>query len=223
MEEPRHGADPAPSSVMKEYFDTMRQFLKTQEQVMSIFTRNYLNEQHTRVRHQRNIQHQGMNTSFNPEVLVNSDIPLVQNVQEKITLQSTQTENILGKPDQADGLTEGINRKKMTDILLSIVEERTGYPKDMLDLTLKLEADLGIDSIKRVEIVGALLRVLPAYYRESLDNEELAILHKQPTLCGMLDMLGEIKIEGNTSLCLNQTELDPKFLSGIKAIKENSV
>jgi acyl carrier protein len=40
--------------------------------------------------------------------------------------------------------------------LLHIVSERTGYPKEMLDLDAHLEADLGIDSIKRVEIFGAL-------------------------------------------------------------------
>jgi acyl transferase domain-containing protein/NAD(P)H-dependent flavin oxidoreductase YrpB (nitropropane dioxygenase family)/NAD(P)-dependent dehydrogenase (short-subunit alcohol dehydrogenase family)/acyl carrier protein len=39
-------------------------------------------------------------------------------------------------------------------VLLQIVSDRTGYPGDMLDLDLDLEADLSIDSIKRVEIIG---------------------------------------------------------------------
>jgi phosphopantetheinyl transferase/acyl carrier protein len=39
--------------------------------------------------------------------------------------------------------------------LLKIVADRTGYPPDMIDLDLDLEADLGIDSIKRVEILGS--------------------------------------------------------------------
>ena len=37
-----------------------------------------------------------------------------------------------------------------------IVSERTGYPVDMLEPDLDLEADLSIDSIKRIEIVGEL-------------------------------------------------------------------
>lgn len=41
-------------------------------------------------------------------------------------------------------------------ILLRLVSERTGYPTEMLDLDLDLEANLGIDSIKRVEILGTL-------------------------------------------------------------------
>jgi len=40
------------------------------------------------------------------------------------------------------------------------VSERTGYPPEMLDLKLDLEADLGIDSIKRVEILGTLRQSL---------------------------------------------------------------
>jgi acyl transferase domain-containing protein/NAD(P)H-dependent flavin oxidoreductase YrpB (nitropropane dioxygenase family)/NADP-dependent 3-hydroxy acid dehydrogenase YdfG len=47
--------------------------------------------------------------------------------------------------------------------LVRIVAERTGYPADMLDLGADMEADLGIDSIKRVEIIAAFRRgVLPA-------------------------------------------------------------
>lgn len=44
----------------------------------------------------------------------------------------------------------------LTDALLVIVSERTGYPREMLALDLDLEADLSIDSIKRIEILGAL-------------------------------------------------------------------
>ncbi|WP_169975803.1 type I polyketide synthase [Tautonia rosea] len=40
--------------------------------------------------------------------------------------------------------------------LVAIVQERTGYPVEMLGMDLDLEADLGIDSIKRVEILGTL-------------------------------------------------------------------
>ena len=40
--------------------------------------------------------------------------------------------------------------------LVKIASERTGYEPDMLDLDAAIEADLGIDSIKRVEILTAL-------------------------------------------------------------------
>jgi acyl transferase domain-containing protein/NAD(P)H-dependent flavin oxidoreductase YrpB (nitropropane dioxygenase family) len=40
--------------------------------------------------------------------------------------------------------------------LLRAVAERTGYPEDMLDLDAHMEADLGIDSIKRIEVFSGL-------------------------------------------------------------------
>src|SRR5579883_3260598 len=40
-------------------------------------------------------------------------------------------------------------------LLLSVVAEKTGYPADMLNGGMDLETDLGIDSIKRVEIFAA--------------------------------------------------------------------
>ncbi|MCV7218141.1 acyltransferase domain-containing protein, partial [Mycobacterium crocinum] len=39
------------------------------------------------------------------------------------------------------------------DVVLSIVSEKTGYPVDMLGLGMEMEAELGIDSIKQVEIL----------------------------------------------------------------------
>jgi acyl transferase domain-containing protein/NAD(P)H-dependent flavin oxidoreductase YrpB (nitropropane dioxygenase family)/NAD(P)-dependent dehydrogenase (short-subunit alcohol dehydrogenase family)/acyl carrier protein len=49
-----------------------------------------------------------------------------------------------------------LDRDAVTARLLDIVCKRTGYPEEMLGLDLDLEADLGIDSIKRVEILGLL-------------------------------------------------------------------
>ncbi len=40
--------------------------------------------------------------------------------------------------------------------VLEIVSEQTGYPPDMLDLDLDMEADLGIDTVKQAETFAAL-------------------------------------------------------------------
>ena len=40
--------------------------------------------------------------------------------------------------------------------MLEVVAEKTGYPVDMLELEMNLDGDLGIDSIKRVEILSAM-------------------------------------------------------------------
>ena len=49
----------------------------------------------------------------------------------------------------------------VTAILLETVSELTGYPEDMLGLDMDIESDLGIDSIKRVEILSTMEEKLP--------------------------------------------------------------
>ena len=46
-------------------------------------------------------------------------------------------------------------------VLLEVVADKTGYPVEMLELDMSLDSDLGIDSIKRVEIFSALQTRLP--------------------------------------------------------------
>jgi acyl transferase domain-containing protein/NAD(P)H-dependent flavin oxidoreductase YrpB (nitropropane dioxygenase family) len=71
--------------------------------------------------------------------------------------------------------------------LVDLVSQRTGYPADMLGLDLDLEADLGVDSIKRVEIFGALQNesVLPASAMEG----QIETLSKLKTLRNIIDWL----------------------------------
>ncbi|CAN5845828.1 hypothetical protein BH23GEM7_BH23GEM7_05840 [soil metagenome] len=74
----------------------------------------------------------------------------------------------------------------LQELLLQLVSERTGYPSEMLDLDLDLEADLGIDSIKRVEILGALQQ-----RSERLAAQEMEALSARRTLRGILELLQE--------------------------------
>jgi len=60
-------------------------------------------------------------------------------------------------------------------IMLDVVAEKTGYPQEMLDMDIDLESGLGIDSIKRVEILSAVqeqVADLPAF-----DPSEMASLY----------------------------------------------
>ena len=55
-----------------------------------------------------------------------------------------------------------VERDTVARVLLEVIAEKTGYPVGMLELEMALDADLGIDSIKRVEILSALQARLPA-------------------------------------------------------------
>ncbi|HUJ78996.1 MAG TPA: SDR family NAD(P)-dependent oxidoreductase, partial [Nitrospiria bacterium] len=89
-------------------------------------------------------------------------------------------------PHAANGAT-GPDRATLTETLVQLVADRTGYPRELLGLDLNLEADLGIDSIKRVEIMGAFRRQLGP------DNEQRIARAMErfagvKTLRGLLDV-----------------------------------
>ena len=86
-----------------------------------------------------------------------------------------------------------ITPEALLDTVVAIVSERTGYPVEMLDPDLDLEAELSIDSIKRIEILGELAeRVgLPGMDESGVDEsvvEELALIK---TLRGIVDWIEE--------------------------------
>ena len=69
-------------------------------------------------------------------------------------------------------------------VVLSVVAETTGYPVETLTLSMDLEADLGIDSIKRVEILSMLSKRIPG--APSVNPEKLSALK---TLQQVLDFV----------------------------------
>ena len=62
------------------------------------------------------------------------------------------------------------------DKVLEIVAGKTGYPKDMLDLDLDLEADLGIDTVKQAEMFAAIREIY------NIPRDETRKLRDFPTL-----------------------------------------
>ena len=73
---------------------------------------------------------------------------------------------------EPEPVTSNLNLDDLANNLLSITSEKTGYPIEMLELDMDMEADLGIDSIKRVEILGGLQELYPNLPKPNL--EELA-------------------------------------------------
>ena len=89
---------------------------------------------------------------------------LVQTPQVVAAPQAVPAPQIVHAPQPAFGLDLGTQ-------LLQIVSERTGYPIEMLDPNLDLEADLGIDSIKRIEILNTFRKLLPKEQQQRLEKE----------------------------------------------------
>ena len=92
-----------------------------------------------------------------------------------------------------------INSSAMTSTVLAVVSEKTGYPVEMLNLGMSLDHDLGIDSIKRVEILSALQERVPTL--PAFQPEELGALHTLQDVVGLAEarsaVRGEPKDEDN--------------------------
>ncbi|MFB1015825.1 MAG: beta-ketoacyl synthase N-terminal-like domain-containing protein, partial [Alteromonadaceae bacterium] len=73
-----------------------------------------------------------------------------------------------------DAPCSSFDLKKIQTVMMAVVAEKTGYPTEMLELEMDMEADLGIDSIKRVEILGAVQETISDL--PELNPEDLAEL-----------------------------------------------
>ncbi|MGI5134178.1 SDR family oxidoreductase [Streptomyces sp. CA-106110] len=86
----------------------------------------------------------------------------------------------------------GTGEHDVHQLVLEIISERTGYPVDMIEPDLDLEADLSIDSIKRAEIAGELAKRLGAGAGTDLavlGDAELEQLTKARTAAAVTDWL----------------------------------
>jgi len=75
---------------------------------------------------------------------------------------------------EAQSAAPAIDTDYIQKVMMEVVAEKTGYPVEMLELSMDMEADLGIDSIKRVEILGAVQETIPDL--PELNPEDLAEL-----------------------------------------------
>ena len=77
------------------------------------------------------------------------------------------------------------------DRVLALVAEKTGYPVDMLDLDLDLEADLGVDTVKQAEVMAT---VREAY---GIARDDKIKLRDFPTLAHVIRFVHERQSRGS--------------------------
>ncbi|WP_245545776.1 SDR family NAD(P)-dependent oxidoreductase [Nocardia higoensis] len=95
------------------------------------------------------------------------------------------TAPIAGNGATEASAAEGRSAESLRQALRAVVAEKTGYPVEMVDTGMDLEADLGVDSIKRVQVIGALQERFPNL--PNLGPEQLGTLR---TLDQIVEELG---------------------------------
>ncbi|WP_186320326.1 phosphopantetheine-binding protein [Paenibacillus sp. Y412MC10] len=88
---------------------------------------------------------------------------------------NASTQSPIVKADIDDSSSIVLSTKlDAAQLLIDIVSDKTGYPIEMIDLSMEMESELGIDSIKRVEIFSALQDQLPKGIK--INSNELTVL-----------------------------------------------
>ncbi len=97
---------------------------------------------------------------------------IVSYMQSKVSAAPAPVAEVANAPVAATA--PAIDTDYIQKVMMEVVAEKTGYPTEMLELGMDMEADLGIDSIKRVEILGAVQETIPDL--PELNPEDLAEL-----------------------------------------------
>ena len=175
--------------IMLRFQDLMSQFLQTQREVMTAYLQNGDSTELRPVEASREF----LAAPAAHEEAVGLHTDIAQSPQDGAPLPSALPEvDGQGKQSHARPVPAPVQEERpdppaesplagsevLETRLVRLVSERTGYPPDMLGLDMNLEADLGIDSIKRVEI-------LSAFERESGADEQNKIQAMMDQLTGV--------------------------------------
>ncbi|QIE43326.1 SDR family NAD(P)-dependent oxidoreductase (plasmid) [Rhodobacteraceae bacterium SC52] len=132
-----------------EYQATMRQFLQTQEQVMNLLL-----------------------TGAPGETVVNAPVSALPvaapPLPEPVPVPAAAKVETAPAPPPATAAPSEVasaplDRAGVAASLLKIVADHTGYPDDMIAFDLDVEAEFGIESIKRLEILERFIGTLPPH------------------------------------------------------------
>ena len=102
---------------------------------------------------------------------------------EEVKVTAPTNVVVAEKPVPAATSTPTSTADAVKDRVLALVVEKTGYPKDMLDLDLDLEADLGVDTVKQAEMFAAIREIY------SIPRDENRKLRDYPTLAHVIQFV----------------------------------
>ncbi|MEM9364726.1 MAG: SDR family NAD(P)-dependent oxidoreductase [Planctomycetota bacterium] len=100
-----------------------------------------------------------------------------------------------GSPEQRGSLSDSETANQLHQLMIDLVVDQTGYDRTIIDLDADLEAELGIDSIKRAQLIGELEQ---HYQLQSLRESSLR-LSDFPSLRTIGDFILDKMDAGNIS------------------------
>ena len=162
--------------VMGAHFQTMERFLLSQRRIMGAYLESNNATPVTPEEGQPSAVSSPNNRDLEePSLMVEKTAPIIEE-------QHSEPD-----PTNVDECKKSYGREEVKKLLLNIVSDKTGYPEEMLALDQNMEAELGIDSIKRVEILGTMAKELG-----ELEESETDDLSRLESLGEIIDFLVNI-------------------------------
>ena len=91
-------------------------------------------------------------------------------------------------------LPAGPTRRNLEKFLINFVVEQTGYPPEVVELDADLEADLGIDSIKKAQLFGEMREYFDVTPSTNLTLDDFPTLrHVLKYLQGAAEINGTVR------------------------------
>ncbi|MDO6527220.1 SDR family NAD(P)-dependent oxidoreductase [Motilimonas sp. 1_MG-2023] len=126
--------------------------------------------------------------ALNPE-----DLAELRTLGEIVAYMQAQLGDVAVVQAAAETAPATLSLETINQTMLAVVADKTGYPANMLELSMDMEADLGIDSIKRVEILGTVQDQLPSL--PALNPEDLAELRTLGEIVAYMQaQLGDVAV-----------------------------
>jgi malonyl CoA-acyl carrier protein transacylase len=138
-----------------------------------------------------------------------SEFPTLQHIidfvydkrPDLLSVGETVAEEKSSSPQQSASSGEAVVKE-----VLALIAEKTGYPPEMLDLDLDLEADLGIDTVKQAELFADIRGLYNIPQDDSIE------LSDYPTLNHIIAFVNERSEGLSTSTVAEETEDKAAFI-----------
>src|ERR1035437_6026194 len=128
-------------------------------------------------------------------------------VPTPVATQSTPQPPLVTSPK--DGAGDDVKER-----ILTLMVEKTGYPQDMLDVDLDLEADLGVDTVKQAEMFAAIREIY------NIPRDENRKLRDDPTLAHVIRFVYEKRPDLASATPVAKTAEIPAAVPNLAATTE---
>tara|TARA_B100001063_G_scaffold61836_1_gene55977 strand:- start:594 stop:7502 length:6909 start_codon:yes stop_codon:yes gene_type:complete len=175
------------------YQKTMQEFLVSQETMMEHFLKG---KKIPGFHQQKNeVLITSCSTDVNKTTLKNSE--LTTNELNEVSSKATNFKKSFGRPE-------------IKKIMISTISEITGYPENMLNEDIDLEAELGVNSIKRMEVLDKVLRELSPEHEDKL-QADMSRLMRAKTVNDFLNIVYDKESTQDINLVAVTTKSNKKI------------